>query len=592
MLGAGLVLVWLLPIMGRRKKKEYHACHYCTKHTVYNRGQKKYPACTDGIPPPFTLRCKQCKKKFCSYCMEKLYCKATTKSKNHPFFKKVKQHLDNPPTENYAYINGACCMIKKWREKVKKAAKLQKEFQDSPWHLIKDLPPGTEEISGILWIPEAGIAIPSTPHDCTDNMAIGNEGIHVPALWHAVAGEDCVAHHARNGIYPETFDGKPHTVWVTNYDPFGRPLPKDKQVSYFLGRRASCYFCFVILFHFLTLNFGSFYCLLQLLVDVYKIDELLPFDEDKLKATNWIPKEMVESCKLFEPRDCVDVSVVLGPIVNGIRQLILCRCHNCKYIPPEGDEIDEFLHELKELAGKDKGGFCVNRRAGSNGKWRYDKPLMDFLNSNKAFPRKSDSVVIIPQDDGMECYYMSPKSDDGQKEAWNEIHPECPMADHHPYYPAYFPYAPPVKGGSFMVTTELVADYPFLLEFQEKKTLTAHICRELSQREFDYDISPAACQGEIRTQEIILGHLAMKELLTQKDRKTRHWSDIDHFLFGCMTKNRFTLVVHPVYFHPDIFHKGKESIENKKCFVSPTSHHSIGRGGGGHNYTFALLDWQ
>lgn len=65
-----------------------------------------------------------------------------------------------------------------------------------------------------------------------------------------------------------------------------------------------------------------------------------------------------------------------------------------------------------------------------------------------------------------------------------------------------------------------------------------------------------------------------------------------------MQCNTFTVVTHPVGYHRDYFKREsngskRPSLENKTTFTTTRkAGHSIGRGGNGYQYTWALLDWK
>jgi len=160
-------------------------------------------------------------------------------------------------------------------------------------------------------------------------------------------------------------------------------------------------------------------------------------------------------------------------------------------------------------------------------------------------------------------------------------------------------YTQPRVGGTFKMTSCLLAKYPFLVQFAATKPMAALLCQKLTRdlRLSITSISPVAISHELenisKTRFYFFG---IQETMNESQKKLKFFEYYStHFL-------NYTLVMHPVGRHYDVFANNLPSLENRVCFSFPqvngTSGVSntglqYGRGGCGiNNFCFAILDWR
>ena len=270
--------------------------------------------------------------------------------------------------------------------------------------------------------------------------------------------------------------------------------------------------------------------------------------------------------------------------------------------------MDKLFVDLMARAGKK--GFECQRKGGSNGLTRCDKPFMQFLATPGNFPRPSRNIVILQGQTKWECLYISTNNRDdteeveawnqahpksklrvARKDRWNHLHPHCPIDNSHPFFPVKWSYTPPVVGGSFFSPRAHVLKYPFVFEFTECKLKTAYIIEALQGKYVPYKIAPGCLHTEHEHFLTALYKYQTRSIGTQRYKKYKKLKKREHILFAIMCLNKFTLVTHPVGMHEDVFGNNDESYENKVTGTCSIYTHSMGRGGNGFLYTWGLLDW-
>ena len=175
------------------------------------------------------------------------------------------------------------------------------------------------------------------------------------------------------------------------------------------------------------------------------------------------------------------------------------------------------------------------------------------------------------------------------KDKWNNNYPHARIDDKHPFFPVSWKYQPPVRGGSFHVNAVMAVKHPFFFEFTEVKLKTAYIARHLHSFLIKQKIATNAGQNEM--DHCTFARLAYHTNQLSSQCTHPNLTKREHILLEVMMCNKFTIVTHPVGFHCDTFGGGQESYENKATFKIEQCHRSIGRGGNGKHFTFALLDW-
>ena len=287
---------------------------------------------------------------------------------------------------------------------------------------------------------------------------------------------------------------------------------------------------------------------------------------------------------------------------------MLCRFHKPKTLLKDQVTIDQLFRDVMVLAGKK--GFECQRKGGSNGFTRYDRSFMTFLGTLGNFPRPAKNIVILQGKTQWECLYISANNNDDKEKVrkwnsenpsrrlrktkvnkWNTKNPDCPINKAHPFFPVKWIYTPPVVGGSFSFPAELVPKYPFVFEFTELKLKTAYILDYLNCSGITQMIAPGAVHTEIDHLVTAMYNFQEGTIPSQCNEATAGMTKRQHILFGIMCCNKFTVVTHPVGMHEDFFGNNDESLENKITFICLLYAHTMGRGGNGHRFTWALLDW-
>ena len=281
--------------------------------------------------------------------------------------------------------------------------------------------------------------------------------------------------------------------------------------------------------------------LLQLILDVYRLKTIHPFDLAANKGRGDLSTDEVSRAYLFEGASDADISIVLGPSIKGHCHLVLCRFHKPKTLPQNQAEIDQLFHDVMAVAGKK--GFECQRKGGSNGYTRYDRTLMSFLATPGVFPRPAKNVVVLQGKTKWECLYMSAnnKEDKAAVDKWNSEnpdrrlrttrankwnlkHPDCPIDKHHPFFPVKWVYTPPVVGGSFSFPPDLVIKYPFVFEFTELKLKTALILEYLNKTCMKDQIAPGCIHTEIDHFVTAMYKYKTRDIPTQTDPVYAAWT--------------------------------------------------------------------
>ena len=163
-------------------------------------------------------------------------------------------------------------------------------------------------------------------------------------------------------------------------------------------------------------------------------------------------------------------------------------------------------------------------------------------------------------------------------------------------------YTNPQHGGSFEMRSELLQKYSLLLLFTETKptatTIIHMLFRELNGLHIPVrNVCPEACMAEMRNIELTRDFIRYNK--NYKQIKHPNEKIDNYFIFYEYYSSKFlnyTLVMHPVGRHYDVFADNKPSLENRICFcLDKMSDYTMmyGRGGCGLNkFCFAILDWR
>lgn len=312
----------------------------------------------------------------------------------------------------------------------------------------------------------------------------------------------------------------------------------------------------------------------------------------KLRGSNHISDSDVMSSYHFDSTKLskVDATLIVGHEENeGYASILLCRFHNLSPELKNHMSTRELLQDLQKHLKND--GLERRRMGASSGYVTYSKEFKKLMKTSNSSPRCSKGAVWLRDASNLKwnLYYIGTKD----KEA------SC----------KYTYYTNPQPGGSFVMKPSMYLKYDFLLDFTGTKALAASLVKAVEAAVKDkpdtlqLSICPIACNEELwqasTTRDFLLNFLQHSTTsYTEFQKKQLYY----HFYSANFVN--FTLVMHPVGRHLDVFADGKPSLENRVCFafnldkyghtnISNTGTSGYGRGGCGMGmFCFALLDWQ
>ena len=160
-------------------------------------------------------------------------------------------------------------------------------------------------------------------------------------------------------------------------------------------------------------------------------------------------------------------------------------------------------------------------------------------------------------------------------------------------------YTNPQPGGQFHVNGSLQKKFPFLRLFASTKPIATLILEQVTGTNgLLNSVSKIACEKEIchikSTRRFLMNYVKYQKLNHMK--LSRHF-DIFYEYYSSKYLN-YTIVMHPVGRHHDVFADNLPSLENRVCFCvdkvrTKLSVLPYGRGGCGvDRFCFAILDWE
>ena len=164
----------------------------------------------------------------------------------------------------------------------------------------------------------------------------------------------------------------------------------------------------------------------------------------------------------------------------------------------------------------------------------------------------------------------------------------------------YTYYTNPQPGGQFVLQSSLLDKYQCLETFVSTKPICALLIREIEMAsDICIDIvSYEACKTEMQQISDSKGFLERYQKSNHyKNSASMRGSKATFYQFYSSKFNNYTMVLHPVGRHYDVFADSKPSLENRVCFKienirSSLKLNSYGRGGCGlNNFCFAIVDW-
>lgn len=316
------------------------------------------------------------------------------------------------------------------------------------------------------------------------------------------------------------------------------------------------------------------------------------------KGSNTFPKEVIKESHYLSADaedSSIDATIVIGydPLQpNSTGSLLLFRFHHMDPNIRKDSEKKRLLQCLQTLLKNN--GIERKRTGGSSGYINYSRALKTMMATNNSTPRKSKGVVFLRQacDTAWDMFYVPTNREESAIVS-------CA-------------YSNPVPGGNFQMEDWMFEEFPFLMKFASTKPLAALILKELPSIVVNDDV-PQLSLNPIAIREELENIHAVRELTRNFITRHNRMHPTDQIAAGSAREMiefykiysynflMFTLVLHAVGLHKDIFADGEASLENRCCFffklqegetkVSNTGT-PTGRGGKGNNhYGFALLDW-
>ena len=219
--------------------------------------------------------------------------------------------------------------------------------------------------------------------------------------------------------------------------------------------------------------------------------------------------------------------------------------------------------------------------------------LLILLQSHNSSPRCSKGTVFLRDRDNLKWHLFYLGTKDGAAK--------------------YTYYTNPVPGGSFKMPSKLLQKYDCLRDFASIRPMAALVLeavrRNIKQTKPKipiHTVCPIAVEQELKYIEHARHFL--KEVISHHEKKYGHkWTHeqllILFYEFYAENFQNYSLVMHAVGGHLDVFADGKPSLETRICFsfsldkVGNTNVWNTGcgngRGGAGiGKFCFALLDWE
>ena len=305
-------------------------------------------------------------------------------------------------------------------------------------------------------------------------------------------------------------------------------------------------------------------------------------DIEAIKGKNDLSYEHLKQHYIFKEEDEVDrdCTLFLGyepgqPLEYAA--ILLLRFHKMEPTVPHADSR-QLLYALEKYLKNNK--LERRRSGGSSGPLCYSSELLQMLATSNSSPKRSKA-----------CCYLR-----GLDEKWHLIY-----INHKEGSVKLAWYTNPVRGGHFPMDGKLMKLYPVLQRFVSTKPYAALLMLEvqkyLATQGINVSINPVAVQGELLNIDAARYHIKkVKDDHIKQTGKCLHREprDLLFYQWYCRHFLMFTLVMHAVGAHIDVFADNVPSLENRVCFSFPAKYRGgrCGRGGFGlEEYTWALLDW-
>lgn len=272
------------------------------------------------------------------------------------------------------------------------------------------------------------------------------------------------------------------------------------------------------------------------------------------------------------------VLICTHPHKTGTSSLLLMRFFNKPFLEYlTADQKKQMFSELMNMLDPAKHKIERFRRGGAQGTINYTSLLFEFLKVNNSTPRKSGGVLWLREKNNLSIRAIYRNTNHGEVKG--------------------FSYSNPQFGGQILFDTNLLGQYRGCFQiFSSLKPLCASILKLLT---LDRYVAPIAIKRELSKMSYLQNYLE-KQQIPMNDRMKVFYEQYNTRF------NKYTLVVHPVGRHHDVFAGGIPSIENRFCisvdiqsldkndtiFKPIQFSNFYGRGGDGvDKFVFAVLDW-
>ena len=238
-------------------------------------------------------------------------------------------------------------------------------------------------------------------------------------------------------------------------------------------------------------------------------------------------------------------------------------------------------------------GLERRRTGGSSGQIAYSDELLLLLQSHNSSPRCSKGTVFLRDKDNLKwhLFYLGTKNG-GVK---------------------YTYYTNPVPGGSFKMHPKLLQKYECLRDFASVRPMGALVLEKIEQHIQQNrtnvpvkNVCPIAMKQELTY--IDNARHFLKDIMSHHEKKQGKKLTYEELIllfyeFYAENFQNYTLVMHAVGGHLDVFADGKPSLETRICFsflLDKFENTSVwnsgsgnGRGGAGMDkFCFALIHWE
>ena len=261
-----------------------------------------------------------------------------------------------------------------------------------------------------------------------------------------------------------------------------------------------------------------------------------------------------------------DIAIIVGLFDKESEKfppkLLLLRFHKMQS-SLSNEESTELLSIIGNVSGK--GGFEMTRICGLSGSRseQADRNILSALHDcQSSLPRRVGACKLTRQ----QFDYVA---------TYRRMNESCGVSE-----VVSYTYGLAQRGGSFVMQPGLLEKYDLLLETNYLKMAAVVVLVSLNAQRESVEEDAIAC---LQVQHELSNIQSCQEYFQKSD----YFSFVAHYNL----LNRFSLVMHSVFYHNDYF--PVKSLENKVTLVDHTRCGSGSRGGSqlGNFFSYCVLDW-